>query len=201
MMNGVNRTTALFLLPGLLFFCLSLVAPVPAWACSKHGTNSGNDIEVEYGGDPDGDGMFLFTIGIEDEIVEPTEATTCVTAIGLGSTTRPLPRGIEVISARVDRVSRLSGQAFPVEYFRFAADPETSSGMANGGGSGASDPRPLIDGAGWFGFSSRVDPFSLETAGDEYVRMTFEVLVPEALVPLLADVQFASGEGLADGTG
>jgi len=45
-----------------------------------------------------------------------------------------------------------------------------------------------------------VDAFTLETGPDEYIRMTFEVLVPEALAPLLIDVQFASGEGGPDGT-
>ena len=40
----------------------------------------------------------------------------------------------------------------------------------------------------------------LETGPDEYLRMTFEVLVPESLVPLITDVQFGSGEGETDGT-
>lgn len=32
---------------------LALAAPVGAWACSKHGTNAGNEISVECGSTPD----------------------------------------------------------------------------------------------------------------------------------------------------
>jgi hypothetical protein len=179
---------------------LLLVLPSCAWACSKHGTSGGSEITVDYKGDADGDGLLLFVVGIEDEIVEPTEPTTCVTAIGLGSTGRPLPADMIAVSARIDRVNRATGEETRVQFFRFAADQETTQGMAQGGGSGANDPRPLVDGAGWFGFSSAVNPFLLETGPDEYIRMTFEVLVPKSLAPLITDVQFGSGEGEIDGT-
>lgn len=185
---------------GRLVLGLLLVMPASAWACSKHGTSGGGEITVDYRGDADGDGLLLFVVGIGDEIVEPTEQTTCVTAIGLGSVERPLPEGMIAVSARIDRVNRVTGEETRVDFFRFAADQETTVGMAQGGGSGATDPRPLIDGAEWFGFSSAVNPFVLETGPDEYIRMTFEVLVPEALVSLITDVQFGSGEGEIDGT-
>ena len=183
-----------------LLIGLLLAIPAGTWACSTHGAIAGSEILVEYKGDANGDGRLLFVIGIEDEIVEPTEATTCVTAIGLGSTGRALPEGVQVVSARVDRVNRVTGEASRVEFFRFAADAETTRGMAAGGGSGIDDPRPLIDGADWFGFSSSVEPFTLETGPDQYIRMTFELSVPETLVPFITDVQFASGEGQPDGT-
>jgi hypothetical protein len=183
-----------------LLIALLLAVPVGSWACSTHGTNGGGEITWQYGGSADNEGNLLFVIGIEDEIVEPTEATTCVTGIGLGSSDRPMPEGVKAISARVDRVNRVTGEETRVEFFRFAANPATTRGMAAGGGSGINDPRPLINGASWFGFSSAVNPFVLETGPDEYIRMTFEVLVPEALAPLLTDVQFASGEGQPDGT-
>jgi hypothetical protein len=159
-----------------------------------------NEIEVMYGGDADGDGMLLMTIGIEDQLVEPATSTTCVTGIGLGSSDLALPAGVEAMSARIDRVNRITGKASPVENFRFAPDADTTAGMAAGGGSGIDDPRPIIDGANWFGFSSSVEPFVLETESDEYIRMTFELRVPENLVPFMTEVQFASGEGQGDGT-
>ena len=177
-----------------------LLLPGGVWACSTHGTVGGTDITVDYKGDADGDGLLLFIVGIEDEIVAPAEPTTCVTAIGLGSTGRPLPADMIAVAARIDRVNRATGEETRILFFRFTADPETTQGMAQGGGSGANDPRPLIDGAAWFGFSSAVNPFMLETGTDEYIRMTFEVLVPESLVPLITDVQFGSGEGETDGT-
>ena len=159
-----------------------------------------NEITIDYQGDADGDGNFLFVIGIEDEIVEPVESTTCVTGIGLGANNVSLPAGTQAVAAHIDRVNRTTGEAIRLEYFRFAADAETSVGMAQGGGSGVADPRPIVDGASWFGFSSAVDPFVLETGPDEYIRMTFEVLVPGTALPMLTDIQFASGEGMADGT-
>ncbi len=187
-------------MPARLFLFLLLALPAGTWACSTHGTNAGNEITIDYMGDPAGDGLLQFVVGIEDEIVEPTGPTTCVTGIGLGSTSRPLPNGVVAVSARVDRVNRDSGEETPVEFFRFAADQDTTDGLTRGGGPGADDPRPLIDGATWFGFSSAVNPFVLETGPDEYIRMTFEVRVPEALAPLLTDFQFGSGEGETDGT-
>lgn len=187
-------------MPVLFFIVLLLALPAGAWACSTHGTNAGNEITIEYKGDTAGDGLLRFVVGIEDEIVEPTEPATCVTGIGLGSTGRPLPDGAIAVSARIDRVNRSTGEASRIEFFRFAADQETTNGLARGGGSAANDPRPLFDGATWFGFSSAVNPFVLETGPDEYIRMTFEVRVPESLAPLLTDIQFGSGEGETDGT-
>jgi hypothetical protein len=183
-----------------VLMALFLIVPAGVLACSTHGTNEGAEITVQYRGKADEEGNLLFVIGIEDEIVEPVESTTCVTAIGLGSTEVTLPGGVKALSARVDRVNRATGAETRVDFFRFAADPETGAGMAQGGGSAPGDPRPIIGGAGWFGFSSAVDPFVLETGQDEYIRMTFEVLVPAAAAPLLTQVQFASGEGMPDGT-
>jgi hypothetical protein len=183
-----------------LFVLLLLAFPAGTWACSTHGTNGGGEITWQYGGSADSEGNLLFVVGIEDEIVAPAVATTCVTAIGLGSTERSMPGGVIAISARVDRVNRVTGEESRVEFFRFLANSATTSGMSAGGGSGINDPRPLITGATWFGFSSAVNPFVLETGPDEYIRMTFEVLVPEALAPFITDVQFASGEGQPDGT-
>lgn len=183
-----------------LLVSLLLAMPLGAFACSKHGTASGSEIKWKYGGQTESGGDLLFVVGIEDEIVEPAEATTCVTAIGLGSTARMLPQNIRAVSARVDRVNRVTGKETRVDNFQFEANANTSRGMAAGGGSATSDPGPLIGGADWFGFSSSVEPFTLETGPDEFIRMTFEVLVPQALAPFLTDVQFASGEGQADGT-
>jgi len=127
----------------LLFACFFLSgSPVEALACSKHGTNAGSEIKVMYGGDADGDGKLLMTVGIEDQLVEPAASTTCVTGIGLGSSDWSLPAGVEATSARIDRVNRVTGEASRVENFRFAADAETTAGMASGGGSGIGDPRP-----------------------------------------------------------
>jgi hypothetical protein len=183
-----------------LLVSLLLAMPLGAFACSKHGTGSGSEIKWKYGGQTDRGGDLLFVVGIEDEIVEPAEATTCVTAIGLGSTERMLPQSIRAVSARVDRVNRVTGKETRIDNFQFEVNANTSRGMAAGGGSTSTDPGPVIEGAEWFGFSSSVEPFTLETGPDEFIRMTFEVLVPETLVPFLADVQFASGEGQADGT-
>lgn len=194
-----SHNTGLIFLSIATGFCLLLLS-AGAWACSKHGTGAGNDIIVEYRGAADEEGYLLFVIGIEDEIVEPTETTTCVTGIGMGSPDNPLPTGVLVSSAHVDVVNRSSGKSIPLEDFRFAPNDLTSRQMAAGGGSAAGDPRPLFDGSEWYGFSSSVQAFTVNTGPDEFIRMTFEVLVPEALVPFITGVQFASGEGQPDGT-
>ena len=97
-----------------------------------------------------------------------------MTGIGLGGNDSSLPAGMQAVAAHIDRVNRTTGEAIRLDYFRFAADAETSAGMAQGGGSGAADPRPIIDGASWFGFSSAVDPFVLET-GPEAERGSQEL--------------------------
>ena len=109
-----------------------LLLPGGVWACSTHGTAGGADITVDYKGDTDGDGLLLFIVGIEDEIVAPTEPTTCVTAIGLGSTARPLPADMIAVAARIDRVNRATGEETRVLFFRFTAAPRNDAGYGPG---------------------------------------------------------------------
>jgi hypothetical protein len=68
--------------------------PQTGSGCATHGSNAGNDIGVSTGF---GDLTVFGEISVADNlIIPPTQPTTCVTGIGLGSTAQPLPADFEV---------------------------------------------------------------------------------------------------------
>ena len=190
----------------LQYLAIFLLAAYPALfstdllACSKHGTNAGAELISIYGQANDS-GQIEIRLGVESTLVAPITVATCVAGMGLGSADSPLPTGIQVIDIQIELVDRLTGRATPIPAFNFAADRETSTGLAAGsGGSAPGDPNPTIPGADWFGFSSEVQPFLHEPGPNEFVRMMFVVDMPVSLLPLLTKVQIAAGEGNSDGS-
>lgn len=177
-----------------------LAAPPVARACGTHG-NAGSDIQDWIEVDADGDGTAQAFIGIPDMLVDPGAAETCICGIGLGSDASPLPPGVVVTAARLEVVNRLTAAATPLAQFAFAADPETTAGLAAGAGPGApAGANPLFPGSTWFGFSAAVTPFSLTLGPDEYVRLGFDLDVPTRTLPFLIAAQFAAGGGNPDGS-
>jgi len=95
-----------------------------------------------------------------------------------------------------------TGGHTPLSAFSFEPNSNTTSSLAAGSGSSAvPNTNPLFAGSTWWGFAAAVDPFVLPVLGpDEFTAFLFAVEVPESLLPLARDVQFAGGEGLTDGT-
>lgn len=81
--------------------------------------------------------------------------------------------------------------------FDFGSDPETTSGFATGEGPGGANP--LFAGSVWYGFSSRVSPFTLTLGPDEFIELAFDIELP-ATLPFEIPGQFAAGEGDSDGS-
>lgn len=180
----------------LLLFC---AVGQQVIACSVHGTSAGNGLWLPTG---QGGGMVQGVILLESTLVPPSSATTCVAAVGLGSTGNLAPAGLDVTGAAIVIVNTIDGSRTVFSPFSFSANPVTTSAFAAGSGSSSvPGTNPLFADSTWFGFSADVLPFSLPTlAPDEYLAMQFTVEVPEALVPLALDAQFGAGPGQTDGT-
>jgi len=185
----------------LIALVSAFTTPLDAHACSSHGTNAGDDLDVWINGDADRAGMVQAFVGLPSVLVEPLSLTTCICALGLGNTGSPLPPGVTVTAARIEVVNAVSGLRTPVSEFNFSADPETTAGLAAGSGTGGPpDTNPLSPGATWFGFSDAVQPFSLTLGPDEFVELGFDLDIPVGTLPFVAEVQFAAGEGNPDGS-
>jgi hypothetical protein len=188
----------------LLASLIASVTPLgasSAHACSRHGTAAGNDITDWLVGDPDGDGLVEFFIGIENELLPPGTSTVCVCGIGLGTASNRLPPGADVTAAHVAVVDVASRTVTDLSAFVFSTNANTSAGLAAGSGPGGPpDTQPLFEGATWFGFASTVDPFSVPPLGPgEIVALGFDLDIPVEALPLGLEVQFAAGEGDASG--
>lgn len=171
------------------------VLPQIGSACGTHGTNAGNDILVSVG---IGGLMVFGTLSVPDNlIVAPAQPTTCVSGIGVGNTSDPLPAGFEVTTVEIAILDTVTGAQSPLPAFAFIASATTSQALADGPPTGGG---PVIAGATWFGFSSPVQPFALPSlSANEIVVFQFAFEFPLALLPFSVDVQFAAGEGAADG--
>jgi uncharacterized protein (TIGR03437 family) len=170
-----------------------LYAAAPAWACSTHGTPGGADLRIDANSG---------NIAVVDNLVAPTASTECVAGIGLGSLSDPLPEGVQATSLDVVVTNVATGVSAPLAAFNFEPSATTSGAMMEGSSESTIDaPRPVFDGATWFGFRSPVDRFELpEIDRGAVIELSFGLRVPEALLPLTLTVQFAAGEGLGDGT-
>ena len=185
----------------LVIVAIGMTVGSSAFACGTHGTNFANDVSSWLQTDASA-GMVQGIIHFEDGLVAPTTATTCVTGIGLGSATQPLPLGISVTGADVVITNTANGTRTSLSEFDFISNPITTSALTAGAGSsGPPGTNPLFPGSTWFGFSSPVDAFPqpiLET--DEIIEFVFKLEIAEGLLPLVLDVQYAAGEGLSDGS-
>ena len=164
-------------------------------ACGIHGTNAGNDVGVSAGTN----GFAVSgEISVPDNlIVVPTQPTTCVSGIGLGSTADPLPVGFEITNVEIATLNTATGTQSPLAAFSFVANAPTSQALADGPTTGGG---PVVAGATWFGFSSPVQPFVLPALSpNEMIVFLFAFEFPLALLPFSVDVQFAAGEGTTDG--
>ncbi|MCZ6892663.1 MAG: hypothetical protein O7H40_01280, partial [Gammaproteobacteria bacterium] len=145
-------------------------------------------------------GLAVFgEISVPDNlIVVPTQPTTCISGIGLGSTADPLPASFDVTTVEIAILDTATGAQTPLAAFSFIANATTSQALADGLPTGGG---PVVAGATWFGFSSPVQPFVLPALGaSEMVVFLFAFEFPLALLPLSVNVQFAAGEGATDGT-
>ena len=126
----------------------------------------------------------------------PTVPTTCACGLGLGQTGHAPPAGVTVDRAFLTRLNTQSGQqTILAEFLPLNPSINTSDGLAIG-------PDQPFSGATWFGFSGRIQPFTvpLLRAG-EIFTLAFAVSYPPGQRDQLKGlkVQFASGEGEPDG--
>lgn len=198
-MMTLRKTSMRFLALSLLAI-FSYLFSTSSLACSSHGTSGGGEIILDYGMENDS-GQIKIRLGIETTLVEPATTTSCIAGIGLGSTTTPLPVSIEIVDIQLEVFNALTGRVEPIQAFHWAANNETSAGLASGsGGTATGDPNPAIAGASWFGFSSEVQPFQLDLSENESVRMVFVANMPVSHLPLVTNIQMAAGEGNRDGS-
>lgn len=193
------RATHALLLTALLFIVAATLSPTAALACGVHGSTGGNELWLPARSDSSNVyGRLL----LESTLVAPTEPTTCVAGVGLGSDDMLAPSGLEVSGMSIVLFNTLTAQSTPVNAFSFAPNGTTTAGLAAGSGSStAPGTNPLYPGASWFGFSSEVLPFVPPTPGPhEMLAFEFEVAVPAGSLPLSLLGQYAGGEGLTDGT-
>lgn len=171
-------------------------------ACSTHGLSTPATLRADLFGDLNANRYLDGLLAIEDGFIAPTTSTNCVAGIGLGSTTSPVPNGVAVTTAQVVITNSVTGASTPLREFTFSANANTTTAFSVG--SGASTPvgtNPLFSGSQWFGFVAPVDPFTLPTLGpDETFELLFELEIASEALPFAIPVQFAAGEGLADGT-
>jgi hypothetical protein len=170
-----------------------------ARACSQHGTGAGT---IDWLATSNSGGMVQGLLSLDTTLVAPTSPTTCTAGVGLGSLVNPLPAGFNVTGMEIVVMNTTNGNHTPLASFSFVPNSTTSSSLTAGSGSSSvPGTNPLFDGSDWFGFSSAVDPFVPPVLQpDEVTAFLFTVEVAQPLVPLSLDVQFAGGEGQADGT-
>jgi len=178
----------------------SALALGPAWGCAVHGTDAGSTSIVWTGETADAR-IGLITI-TDNRLVPPDHETVCVCGIGLGSAANPLPA-----RTRVNRVAIIITSAPPRESQNFTPFAfATSATMTNGlqrvaSETSSSGNRPLFAGSTWFGFASNVAPFRLpRLRAGQQIAFQYEISVPKSALPFTLDVQFAAGEGRADGS-
>lgn len=179
-----------------------VLQPAPLYACSVHGAAAASEIQVWSQGDTNHDERIEMWVAIEDELVPPTDSTTCVSGVGLGSAMRRLPAGADVTDARVVVLNVVSGDAMDFGAFDFVANATTAMEFGDGAGPGApAETNPIVEEATWFGFAAPVDPFVLPQLGpNEIVALAFEIEIPESELPFDLEVQFAAGERDATGS-
>jgi hypothetical protein len=176
------------------------IVPCPvAHACSSHDSDAATIGWLATGANA---GVVQGLITLQSSLIAPTSSTTCTAGIGLGSLADPAPGGVHVNGLAIVVINSETGSRTPLPAFSFAPNATTTGSlMAGSGSSSVPNTNPLFDGSIWNGFSSLVDPFSLPELGrGEFTAFQFAVDVPEALLPLRLDAQFAGGEGLSDGT-
>jgi hypothetical protein len=181
-------------------FSTALFAAFEAIACATHGTTAGSGTLVWTGETAD---SRLGEITIADNLlVPPDKPTTCVCGIGLGTTVNPLPGAVAVTGVAIVIADASRGTSEVFRAFSFAPNANMTAGLrrtadrVSSSGSG-----PLFAGSAWFGFAASVAPFELPRLGPgQTIQFRYQVRVPKSALPFGVDVQFAAGEGLADGS-
>ncbi len=169
-----------------------------AHACSVHGSIAANSVWQVTGVSG---GAVVGQLTLASTLIAPSSSTTCAAGMGLGSLDNPLPAGVDVTQLAIV-VVHADGSHTPLSAFSFVPNSSTTGALSVGSGSSSvPGTNPLFAGATWFGFSSPVNPFSLPTLGPgEFTAFEFTVEVPQALLPLTVQSQFAGGEALTGGT-
>jgi hypothetical protein len=126
----------------------------------------------------------------------PTTPTQCACGLGLGQTGQPAPAGATVDRALLTRLNLKTGQqTVLVEFLPLNLSSNTSNGLAIG-------PGQLFPGAKWFGFTGRIQPFTVPLLRPgEIFTMAFVVSYPPGQQNQLINLktQFAAGEAEPDG--
>ena len=120
----------------------------------------------------------------------------------MGSFDNLPPSGLTATGMSIVVLNNATGNSVPLPEFSFLPNSITTTSLM--AGSGSSDPpntNPLFDGSTWFGFASDVTPFTPPVLGpDGILAFQFAVELPLLQLPLRLEMQYAGGEGQADGT-
>jgi hypothetical protein len=172
----------------------------PALACAIHGTNAGNTVGTWVSETAE---SHIGHLTITDNLLMPPEQrTVCVCGIGLGSAGNPLPPGVTVTGVTIVIRDSATGETQRFAPFRFAPSASMTAGLQRvARQTSTSGDRPLVAGSSWFGFASSVAPFELPRLGPgQEIAFEYDISVPKDTLPFALEVQFAAGEGLADGS-
>lgn len=189
-----SLSLSLLLLASLVAFSSSHVH-----ACSKHGLVQAATLDILSSGV--GGSNVEFWIGVDSTLVAPTTSTHCSAAVGLGDLLTSFPDSLRVTAAQLAIVDTTTGVSTPLPQFNFVPSPASGSVFATGAGDPAHpETSPVYPGASWFGFTSAVEPFTAPVlSAAESLQLQFLVSVATGDIPLALPVQFAAGEGTAEG--
>jgi hypothetical protein len=141
-------------------------------------------------------GRFQTLLRVPVNLFALTNQTQCAVGLGLGQTGQLPPNGVNVDRAFVTRLNSQTGQqTILAEFFPLNLSSVTSNGLTNGSGQ-------LFPGAKWFGFTGRIQPFTVPLLrSGEIFTLVFVVSYPPGQQNQLINLktQFAAGEAEPDG--
>ena len=165
--KGVSMKTRKF------FVCL-LVMPVlflfqASYACNRQPPEPPRQYWIINHGDPDGDGLNEYWVGIEVDLFNFNQPTLCQCGLGFSS---PLPQGGQVKDAMVSVVDRRTHQiiGFVNAFNALTPNEETTANL-----------NALQPGVAWFGLAGTIDPTELPQIDRETqtYKLWFKVIAPD----------------------